>query len=113
MNINMLGIDIAKNVFQLHGINKAGTTMLSKRLSRDKLLPFIAQLPVCIIVMEACSSANHWARQFQKYGHRVKLISPQYVKPFVKTNKNDVNDAQAICEAASRPRRFNDGMGTC
>ncbi len=106
MNINILGIDIAKNVFQLHGIDKAGKAVLKKRLPRIKLLPFIAMLKPCTIVMEACSGANYWSRQFRKLGHEVKLISPQYVKPFVKTNKNDANDAEAICEAASRPSMY-------
>lgn len=103
MNINMLGIDIAKSVFQLHGIDKAGKAELKKRLTRKELLPYIAKLTPCTIVMEACSGANYWYRQFKALGHEVKLISPQFVKPFVKTNKNDANDAQAICEAASRP----------
>ena len=103
MNIKLLGIDIAKSVFQLHGLDEAGNTLLKKRLTREKLLPFIAQLPPCLIVMEACGGANHWYRQFVLRGHHVKLISPQYVKPFVKTNKNDYNDAAAIAEAGSRP----------
>lgn len=103
-NITLLGIDIAKNVFQLHGVDKAGRAILQKKIYRHELLPFIAQLPVCIIAMEACSGAHYWARQFQSLGHQVKLISPQYVKPFVKTNKNDMRDAQAITEAASRPQ---------
>lgn len=106
MNINILGIDIAKNVFQLHGVDKSGKAVLKKRLYRDKLLSFIAQLNSCTIAMEACSGANYWSRQFQKLGHEVKLISPQYVKPFVKTNKTDANDAQAICEAASRSSMY-------
>ena len=106
MNINILGIDIAKNVFQLHGVDKSGQAVLKKRLSRDKLLSFIAQLSPCAIVMEACSGSNYWSRQFKKLGHEVKLISPQYVKPFVKTNKTDANDAQAICEAACRPSMY-------
>lgn len=103
MNINLLGIDIAKNVFQLQGIDKVGNVVLKKRLTREKLLPFIAHLPSCVIAMEACGGANYWSRQFTARGHQVKLISPQYVKPFVKTNKNDQNDAAGITEAASRP----------
>lgn len=102
-NITLLAIDLAKNVFQLHGLNQQGHCMLKKRLSRDKLLAFIANLPICTIVMEACSSAYYWSRQFKKHQHEVKLISPQYIKPFVKGNKNDGNDAEAIAEAASRP----------
>jgi len=106
MNISMLGIDIAKQVFQLHGVDKAGKAVLKKRLSRKELLPFIGLLLPCTIVMEACGSSNYWARQFRARGHEVKLISPQYVKPFVKTNKTDANDAEAICEAASRPSMY-------
>lgn len=103
MDINLLGIDIAKNVFQLHGVNCSGKVILKKRLSRDKLTEFVANLTICTIVMESCGGANYWARVFQRSGHTVKLISPQFVKPFVKTNKNDANDAEAIVEAASRP----------
>lgn len=103
MNINLLGIDIAKNVFQMVGVDAKGHIVLKKRITRDRLMAFIAKLSPCVIAMEACSGANHWFRQFQRFGHTVKLISPQYVKPFVKTNKNDHNDAEAICEAASRP----------
>lgn len=102
-NITLLAIDVAKNVFQLHGVNQRGQCVLKKRISRDKLMEFIANLPICTIVMEACSSTYYWARQFQKHQHEVKLISPQYIKPFVKGNKNDGNDAEAIAEAASRP----------
>ena len=103
MTIHMLGIEIAKNTFQLHGVNSAGKAVLKKRLSRNTLAANVANLPPCVIVMEACGVANCWARVFQRSGHSVKLISPQFVKPFVKTNKNDANDAQAIIEAASRP----------
>lgn len=103
MNITTLGIDLAKEVFQLHGVNPNGAVVLKKKLSRTKLPEFIATLPTCRIVMEACGGANYWARKFKEFGHEVKLISPQFVKPFVKGNKNDGNDAQAIVEAASRP----------
>jgi transposase len=103
MTINMLGIDIAKNTFQLHGADDNGKMILKKRLSRPELAAYIANVPSCIIVMESCGGANYWARVFQRSGHQVKLISPQFVKPFVQTNKNDANDAQAIVEAASRP----------
>ena len=102
-NLTLLGIDLAKNVFQLHGTDTAGNAVLQKKIKRTKLLGFLAQLPACRIVMEACSGANYWSRRFQELGHEVQLISPQFVKPFVKTNKNDQNDAQAITEAASRP----------
>lgn len=103
MTTSVLGIDIAKNTFQLHGIDHAGNTVLKQRLPRNKLAVFVANLPPCLIVMESCGGANYWARVFQRSGHSAKLISPQFVKPFVKTNKNDANDAQAIVEAASRP----------
>ncbi|AIK96211.1 IS110 family transposase [Candidatus Odyssella acanthamoebae] len=103
MTIKTLGIDIAKRVFQLHGVDVHGKTVLKKRVGRDQLLSVIANLPACLIGMETCSGSHYWAHQFQLYGHEVKLMSPQYVKPYVKTNKNDANDAEAICEAVTRP----------
>lgn len=103
MNIKLLGIDIAKHIFQLHGVDAQGKWVLKKKLKRSELLTFTVNLPPCTMVMEACGGAHYWARQFKQQGHHVKLISPQYVKPFVRTNKNDLNDAQAIVEAASRP----------
>lgn len=103
MNITTLGIDIAKNIFQLHGTNKYGKVELRKRLRRDRLLPYMQNLPPCLVAMEACGGAHYWARKFRSYGHTVKLIAPQYVKPYVKTNKNDYNDAEAINEAVGRP----------
>ncbi len=103
MNITTLGIDIAKNVFQLHGTNERGKVTLKKRLRRNQLLAFMAKLPPCLVGMEACGGAHYWARKFQAYGHTVKLIAPQYVKPYVKTNKNDYNDAEGINEAVGRP----------
>ena len=102
-NINLLAIDIAKINFQLHGVDTSGNIVLRKKLTRNKLIEFIAQLPSCTIVLEACSGANFWARKFKTLGHKVKLISPQFVKPLVKTNKNDRNDAEAISEVAVRP----------
>jgi len=103
MEIKTLGIDLAKRVFQLHGVDGRGQIILKKRLSRDQLLKFIANIPPCLIGMEACGGSNYWARKFQAYGHEVKLMSPQFVKPYVKTNKNDAADAEAICEAVRRP----------
>lgn len=103
MNIIALGIDIAKNVFQLHGVDANGKIVLQKKVSREKLIQFVAQLPVCKIGMESCSGSNYWAKEFQALGHEVKLISPQFVKPYVKSNKNDMRDAEAICEALTRP----------
>ena len=103
MDIKVIGIDLAKNIFQIHGVDEKGKVVLSKRISRNQLAGFIAKLSPCLIGMEACSSSNYWARKFRDYGHEVKLMSPQYVKPYVKTNKNDMNDAAGICEAVSRP----------
>jgi transposase len=101
--VTVLGIDLAKRVFQLHGINSEGKVILKKKISRTKLMPFIANFPQCLIATESCATSNYWAREFIKLGHKVKLISPQYVKPYVKTNKNDAADAEAICEAVTRP----------
>jgi transposase len=102
-NITVLGIDLAKNVFQLHGTDAKGKCVLKKRLSRDKLLEFLATLPVCLIGIEASTAAHYWAREFQKLGHTVKIMSPQFVKPYIKSNKNDQNDACGIAEAVTRP----------
>lgn len=103
MNVVTLGIDLAKSIFQLHGVDEHGKVVVQKRVSRSKLRETVAQLPPCLIGMEACASAQYWAREFQQLGHTVKLISPQFVKPYVKGNKNDSRDAEAICEAVSRP----------
>lgn len=102
-NLNTLGIDLAKNIFQLHGANEQGKTILQKRLTRKKLMEFMVQLPKCLIGMEACGGAHYWARKFRELGHEVKLMPPQHVKPYVKSNKNDKADAEAICEAVQRP----------
>ena len=103
MKITTVGIDLAKNVIQVHGVDERGKTVLKKSLKRMQVLPFFAHLPVCLIGMEACGSAHHWARKLQTLGHTVKLMAPQFVKPYVKTNKNDAADAEAICEAVTRP----------
>ena len=102
-DIKVLGIDLAKNVFQLHGINAKGKCVLKKRLSREKLIEFMAQLPPCLVGMEACGGGHYWARMFIGMGHTVKMMAPQFVKPYVKSNKNDANDAEGICEAVTRP----------
>ena len=102
-NISILSIDLAKNVFQLHGQNKQGKQVLKKRLRREELRNTIANLPPCLVAMETCIGAHAWARQFMKMGHQVKLLAPQYVKPFVRVNKNDQRDAAAIALAASLP----------
>ena len=101
--LHLLAIDIAKEVFQLHGVNEKGKAILKKKLRRSELLSFVANLSKCAIAMEACGGAHYWAREFQKLGYQVKLLSPQFVKPFVKSNKTDANDAEAIAEAAMRP----------
>ena len=105
MKLSRVGIDLAKNVFQLHGVDRSGKAVWKRRLSRAKWLDaLLAQTePGCEIGMEACSGAHHWARELQSHGYTVKLIPPQFVKPYVKSNKNDANDAEAICEAMSRP----------
>lgn len=103
MDITTLGVDIAKNVFQLHGVDIKGGTVLQKKISRKNLPEFMAQLPACLVGMESCGGSNYWGRKFQEMGHDVKLISPQFVKPYVKSNKNDALDAEAICEAVGRP----------
>lgn len=103
MKVTTAGIDLAKNVFQVHGVDEHGKTVLRKQLKREQMALFFANLPTCLVGMEACASAHHWARKLQSFGHTVRLIAPQFVKPYVKTNKNDVADAEAICEAVGRP----------
>lgn len=103
MKVSTLGIDLAKNVFVLHGVDHNGQTVLKKKLTRAKFAEFVIRLEPCLIGMEACSSSHHFARLFLSYGHQVKLMPPQYVKPYVKTNKTDAADAEAICEAVTRP----------
>jgi transposase len=101
--ITILGIDLAKLVFHVVGMDDAGHVVLRKRLTRSALLPFIANLPPLRIGMEACGSAHYWARQFREHGHDVRLIAPQFIKAYVKSPKNDARDAEAICEAVTRP----------
>jgi transposase len=103
MNIKRIGIDLAKQVFQLHGVDQNEKAVLKKQLPRKKMLAYFQSLPPCLIGMEACGSSHYWARELQKIGHTVKLMAPQFVKPYEKGNKNDTNDAEAICEAVSRP----------
>ena len=98
-----VGLDIAKHVFHAHGVDDRGRPIFSKRISRGKLLDFFAAQPSCMVALEACGGAHHWARQLIQLGHQVRLIPPAYVKPFVKRQKNDAIDAEAICEAALRP----------
>lgn len=103
MNIKRIGIDLAKQVFQLHGVDHHEKPVLRKQLRRNQVLNYFAKLSPCLIGIEACSSSHYWARELQKLGHTVKLMAPQFVKPYVKGNKNDANDAEAICEAVARP----------
>ena len=103
MNITTVGIDLAKQVFQVHGVDERGKAVLKKQLKRDQVLPFFANFQCCLIGMEACGGAHFWANKLQAMGHMVKLMAPQFVKPYVKSNKNDAADAEAICEAVSRP----------
>ena len=105
MKLSRVGIDLAKNIYQLHGVDRSGKTLWKRRLKRDQWLRVLLDTiePDCEIGMEACAGAHHWARELQSRGYTVKLIAPQFVKPYVKSNKNDANDAEAICEAMSRP----------
>ena len=99
----IIGIDLAKHVFQMHGAGSDGSVTLRKKISRAKLLSFLASQPKCVVAMEACAGAHAWGRDIQALGHEVRLIAPVYVKPFVKRQKNDMADAEAISEAAARP----------
>lgn len=101
--IKLLAIDLAKRVFQLHGVDARGACVLRRQVTRKQLLAYIAQLTRCTVVMEACGGAHYWGRQIRQLGHEVKLIAPQFVKPYVKGNKTNRNDAEAIAEAAQRP----------
>ena len=108
--VSTVGIDLAKSVFQIHGADASGAVMVRKKLRRDEVPAFFSTLPSCTVAMEACASAHHWAREIAALGHDTKLIPPAYVKPFVKRQKNDAADAEAICEAAQRPTmRFVQG----
>ncbi len=107
MKLSYVDVDLAKNVFQLHGVDRSGKAVWRRRLRRHQWMRVLLETvePDCVIGMEACTGAHHWARQLQSHGYTVKLIPPQFVKPYVKSNKNDANDAAAICEAMSRPNR--------
>ena len=101
--ITTVGLDLAKNMFQVHGADGAGRAVLRKKLRRAQVLEFFRQLPSCVVAMEACGGAHYWGREIDMLGHEVRLVPPAYVKPFVKRQKNDAADAEAICEAALRP----------
>ncbi|HXV08415.1 MAG TPA: IS110 family transposase [Burkholderiales bacterium] len=103
MQVTTIGLDIAKNVFQVHGVDEHGKVVLRKPLRRAQVLTFFANLPACRIGLEACAGAHHWARRLAALGHEVRLMPPQYVKAYVKTNKHDAADAEACCEAVQRP----------
>ena len=102
-DVRVVGLDIAKSVFQLHGVDAAGATVLQKRLTRARLLPFFEKLPPCLVGIEACATSHFWARELAKLGHEIRLMPAQYVKPYVKRQKNDMADAEAIAEAVTRP----------
>jgi transposase len=101
--VSTIGLDIAKSVFQVHGVDVAGAVVIRKRVSRARVLEYFSDLPPCLIGIEACPSAHHWGRELQALGHTVRLIPPSYVKAYLKRSKNDANDAAAICEAVTRP----------
>ena len=101
--VTTVGLDLAKTVFQVHAADRDGRPVVRKKLRRGQVLVFFAGLSPCLVGLEACASAHYWARELQALGHDVRLIPPQYVRPFVKTNKNDASDAEAICEALVRP----------
>ncbi len=101
--VSTIGLDIAKHVFQVHGADASGRVVFRKKIPRSKLMEFFASQPRCVVALEACGGAHHWGREIGKLGHTARLIPPAYVKPFVKRQKNDAADAEAICEAAQRP----------
>src|SRR5215831_15382143 len=105
MKLIRVGVDLAKNVFQVHGVNRSEKAVWRRKLTRENWLKVLRETvePACEIGMESCGGAHHWARQLQQQGFKVRLLAPQFVKPYVKSNKNDANDAEAICEAMSRP----------
>ena len=101
--VTTIGLDIAKSVFQVHGVDAAGQVVIRRQLKRRYVLMFFQNLPPCLVGIEACASAHHWSRELKALGHRARLIPPACVKPYVKRHKNDAADAEAICEAVSRP----------
>src|SRR5215813_9580403 len=101
--VSTIGLDIAKSVFQIHGVDVDGAVVMRRRITRAKLLDFFASLPACLVGIEACPTAHYWSRRLQALGHTVRLLPPSYVKAYLKRGKNDANDAAAICEAVTRP----------
>jgi transposase len=104
MKVVSIGLDLAKHIFQIHGADAEGRPLLRRRLRRSQVTRFFANVPPCVVGMEACCGAHYWSRVIGRFGHTVRLIAPQFAKPYVKSNKNDANDAEAICEAVSRPQ---------
>jgi transposase len=100
--VTTIGLDIAKSVFQIHGVDAAGNVIVRRQLKRRYVLPFFQKIPPCLVGIEACASSHHWSRELQALGHTVRLMPPAYVKPYVKRHKNDAADAEAICEAVTR-----------
>ena len=98
-----IGVDLAKNVFQVHGVDAEGGVVFRRQLRRSQMLPFFKKQPLCLVGVEACATSHHWGREIEAMGHQVRLMPPRYVKPYVKRNKNDMADAEAICEAVTRP----------
>ena len=103
MQVSTIGVDLAKNVFQVHGVDSAGKVVITRQLRRKQVIDFFSKFPPCLVGMEACGTAHHWAREVSKLGHTVRLMPPSYVKGYVKRSKNDAADAAAICEAVTRP----------
>src|SRR5258705_10285256 len=101
-SVTTIGLDIAKSVFQVHGVDAAGQVVIRRQLKRRQVLTFFERLPPCLVGIEACASSHHWSRELQRLGHTVRLMPPAYVKPYVKRQKNDMADAEAICEAVTR-----------
>src|SRR3977135_3244785 len=111
--ITTIGLDIAKSVFQVHGVDAAGQAIIRRQLKRRYVLAFFQKLPPCLVGIEACASSHHWSRELKALGHAVRLMPPAYVKPYVKRQKNDAADAEAICEAVTRPSMRFVEIKTC
>ena len=103
--VSTIGLDLAKTVFQVHGVDGSGRTVIRRQLRRGQVLPFFKKLSPCLVGMEACATSHYWAREITALGHEVRMMPARYVKPYVKCNKNDVADAEAICEAVTRESR--------
>ncbi len=101
--VSTIGLDLAKNVFQVHGVDVAGETVIRRQLRRRQVVPFFRKQPACLVGIEACATSHYWARELGALGHQVRIMPANYVKPYVKRNKNDTADAEAICEAVTRP----------